>query len=242
LAIKFDLHTHTIYSHGLGSILDNAKAANNAGLETLGIADHGPGHKGFGLKMKNIPKMREDIKKAKALYPNLKILLGVEANIINPSGNLDVPQEKQGLFDYIVAGYHYGVFGEAPFRACLVHAGGFCYRLFGTSTKSIRNRNTDLVIKALEENSIRILSHPGEKAAFDIEAIAKCCEKRGTWLEINDHHKCLTIEGIKIAEKYDVKFVLSSDAHFPNKVGKVDNSLKRVKLAGLDLKRIVNYV
>lgn len=239
--ISFDLHTHTTYSHGKGGIGDNADAAAALGLETLGISDHGPGHRGFGLSMARIPGMREDIKKAREKHPELEILLGVEANIINRSGHLDVSAEDIKLFDYIIAGYHYGVFGEEPLRACLVHAGGFWYRLAGSQTKAAKTRNTGLVIRALEENPVKILSHPGEKADFDIDAIARCCEKLGVWMEINDHHHCLTTEGIKTASKYDVSFILGSDAHRPENVGRVGRALERAKAAGLDLSRIVNY-
>ena len=56
--LRFDLHTHTIYSHGKGDIEDNWKAAKEAGLEVLGISDHGPGHIGFGLKVAKIPEMK----------------------------------------------------------------------------------------------------------------------------------------------------------------------------------------
>lgn len=239
-SISFDLHTHTVYSHGKGSIEDNAAAAEAAGLEFLGISDHGPGHRGFGLKLAKVPDMRRDIKDSCEKHPGLKILLGVEANIINRSGALDVSREEAALFDYLIAGYHYGVFGEEPLRAALVHAGGFWYRLRGSQSAAARARNTDLVIKALERNEVKILSHPGEKADFDIDAIARCCEGRGVWMEINDHHRCLTAEGIKTAARYGVSFILGSDAHLPQNVGRVDKALARAKEAGLDLSRIVN--
>lgn len=239
-SIDFDLHTHTVYSHGKGTILENCRRACELGLKTIGISDHGPGHKGFGIKMDQLPQMRKDIEEARALYPELEILLGVEANLINKSGNLDVRAEDIGLFDYLIAGYHYGVFGEQPIRACLVHAGGFLYRLGGTSTRAAKNFNTDMVIAALEKNPVKIISHPGDKAAFDIDAIARCCEKTGTLMEINAHHKCLTVEGIRIAAKHQVSFILGSDAHLPQNVGEVEEALNRARAAGLDLSRIVN--
>ncbi|MBP5749378.1 MAG: PHP domain-containing protein, partial [Firmicutes bacterium] len=87
--LRFDLHTHTVYSHGKGDIEDNWVAAKAAGLETLGIADHGPGHIGFGLDPKKIPEMKM---KARAMAMRAgkeggpTVLIGVEANIINPDG------------------------------------------------------------------------------------------------------------------------------------------------------------
>ncbi|MBR0521970.1 MAG: phosphoesterase, partial [Firmicutes bacterium] len=56
-----------------------------------------------------------------------------------------------------------------------------------------------------------------------------------------DHHNCLTVEGIRTAMKYDVTFILGSDAHVPQNVGMVERALARAEQAGLDLSRIVNY-
>ena len=112
--LLYDLHTHTTYSHGKGSIEDNVKAAVARGLKAVGISDHGPGHVTYGVKRKNIPVMRDEIERLKPLYPQIEILLGIEANIINPSGRLDVTKEEQKELDYLLAGYHYGVFGEKP--------------------------------------------------------------------------------------------------------------------------------
>ena len=47
----YDHHTHTVYSHGKGSIEDNVKVALSKGLKSVAITDHGPGHLTYGLKM-----------------------------------------------------------------------------------------------------------------------------------------------------------------------------------------------
>ena len=44
MKILADYHTHTIYSHGKGTIEDNVKVAILKGIETIGISDHGYGH------------------------------------------------------------------------------------------------------------------------------------------------------------------------------------------------------
>ena len=97
--MRADLHTHTTYSHGRGSIADNAAKAAELGLERLGISDHGPGSLSYGIDMNKIPQMRKDIGEAGKLFPQLKIELGVEANIANLSGRLDIGKEEQKLFD-----------------------------------------------------------------------------------------------------------------------------------------------
>jgi len=232
--LLYDLHTHTTFSHGKGSIFDNVVSARNKGLKMIGIADHGPGHKLYGMNMKELPEMRRQIEEVRKMFPEIDIQLAAEANIVNESGILDIGKEDQKLFDYIIAGYHYGAFGDKPLKTIGVCLGGFV-KFF-----SARTYNTDLVIKALHENDIKMLTHPGDKIDFDLDEISKACEQTHTIMEINNHHNGLSVEGIKIASKYDVEFVISSDAHKPCDVGNCDAALERARIAGLDFSRIKN--
>ena len=238
--ITFDLHTHTTYSHGKGSIADNAAMAAGLGLKRLGISDHGPGSITYGIKMDRIPDMRRDIEEASKLFPGLEISLGVEANTANADGSLDISKEDQQLFDYIIAGYHYSYLGKKPFTGIGIVLGGWAHERGFTTSQHARIRNTDFIVNSLYANDIYILSHPGDKADFDIDAIAKACEETDTIMEINHRHHCLTVDGIKTAMKYNVRFILSSDAHTPGAVGNVENAWDRVVKAGLEPSRIIN--
>ena len=238
--IFFDLHTHTRYSHGKGRIADNAAMAAGIGLTRLGISDHGPGCLTFGIDLNGVPSMRKDIEAAKKLFPGLEIMLGVEANTANADGSLDISKEDQKLFDYVIAGYHYSYLGKKPFAGIGVVLGGLAHERGVTSSEHARARNTDFIVNSLYENDIYILAHPGDKADFDIDAIAKACEQTDTIMEINNRHHCLTVEGIRTAMEYDVKFILSSDAHTPGAVGNVEKAWERVVLAGLEPSRIIN--
>lgn len=97
-----------------------------------------------------------------------------------------------------------------------------------------------MIINAIEKNDIKVLTHPGDKAPVDMDAIAKACEKNNVLMEISTHHSHLTSEEIKICMKYDVEFIISSDAHIPKKVGSFEEGIKKAETAGLDLSRIVN--
>ena len=59
-------------------------------------------------------------------------------------------------------------------------------------------------------------------------------------MEISNRHRQLTAEEIRLVSKYDVKFIIGSDAHVPHRVGTCENAYARVKEAGLDPKRVVN--
>lgn len=241
--LLYDLHTHTTFSHGKGSIEDNVRAALAKGLKTLGISDHGPGHVTYGIKRSNIAVMRKEIERLKPLYPEIEILFGVEANIINPSGKLDVTEEELQQFDYLLAGYHYGVFGEKPFFALGIHAQNFIVSgWFHKSTKQQEKRNTELAIRAIYENEIKILTHPGDKGPFDIGEIALACAERGTRMEISTWHDWLTVDGIRKAAKTDARFIISSDAHSPERIGDCQGAVDRIKEAGLDFERVENLI
>ena len=68
-----DYHTHTIYSHGKGTIRDNVEAAIKRGLKEIAISDHGPGHIGFGVKKKNLYKIKREIEGLSKEYKDIKI-------------------------------------------------------------------------------------------------------------------------------------------------------------------------
>lgn len=236
----FDYHTHTIYSHGKGTIEQNVKAGLEAGLKEIAISDHGPGHVTYGVKRIKIQNMKREIESLKKTYPQIKILLGVEANIINQSGQLDVDDELIEEFDLVLAGYHYGVFGKNPVLASAIHAGNIYTAYSGGKINRLFKLNTEIMIQAVYNNDIKILTHPGSKAKVDIREVARACADNNTYMEISNSHSHLTVEEIKEASKEDVKFVISSDAHIPGNVGKFETGLQRAREAGLDLERIVN--
>lgn len=233
--MTYDIHTHTTFSHGTGSIEDNVKSAIAKGLSTIGIADHGPGHLFYGVKRRNFPVMKKEIERLAKLYPKINIVLGVEANIINPSGRLDLKEKEEKHLDYILAGYHYGIFGEKPLLGLKLQLANLASRkLKMFSWKKLRARNTELVIKAINENNIKVLTHPGDKGPFDLQAIARACKEKATMMEISTWHLAPTVEELRDLANSGVKFIISSDAHSPERVGTFVPGLKRALEAGID--------
>ena len=238
--ITADYHTHTVYSrvgpyfHGKGRIIDNVRAASERGLSELAITDHGPSDF-YGLDPKRIPEMRADIEEAMKAYPDVKVYLGVEADIVDSANGLDVAAADFRDYDFVNAGYHY-----VPNCNMIGNFASFHAPISEKAKAKLREENTKRIVKALTNNKINILTHPGDKAYINEEEVAAACEKTGTLVEINARHKHPDAEDLKIYAAYDVKFVISSDAHKPEHVGRYAESLALAFEAGIGIERIVN--
>ena len=231
--ITGDYHTHTTFSHGHGSIEQNAQAALDAGLRELAITDHGFGHGAFGVRRKEIPKMRTEINELNERFPELKIYLGVEANILDAKGRVDLSDEDRQSLDIIVCGYHKFVKSSA--------LSYFAPNNLGIRSVKAKVRNTDAYIKVLERGFIDILSHPGNFCPCDIREVARACKAYNTYFELNGKRILISDEELSVAASEDCEFILDSDAHDHVRVGDVSAALKRADLIGLPHERIANY-
>ena len=238
--ITGDFHTHTIYSrvgpyfHGKGKIVENVAFAVGKGLKEVAITDHGPSDF-YGLSLKRIPEMRRDIEEAVRRFPRIKVYLGVEADIVDSPNGLDITNEDFALFDFVNAGYHY-----VPNCKMIQNFLAFRLPCPAAVRERLRKENTERIIRALTCNDIRILTHPGDKAYIDHHAVAKTCEETGTLVEINARHLHPNRKELMIYAGYDVKFIISSDAHIPEKVGRYVRSMQLALSAGITSDRIVN--
>lgn len=230
-----DIHTHTIYSDGKSKMEENVISAINKGLKTIGISDHGYMHLGFGVKYEDYPKMREEIDMLKEKYKEIEILFGVECNILDNTGRIDLDDYIRKYVDYVIAGYH---FGSTPTRMRGVKNHVFNY--IKPFKRFEIEYNTDAIVNTIKNNDVDIIAHPGDKGAVDIERIAEVAEKKGTILEINERHRNLTYEQLLVTKNYDIKYIISSDAHLASKVGVVDDAISRAIRSGIDLTKIIN--
>ncbi|MBO3444659.1 PHP domain-containing protein [Clostridium sp. CCUG 7971] len=234
MQILADYHTHTVYSHGKGTIEDNVKVAISKGIKTIGISDHGYKHISFGVKINDIYKMREEIDNLNMKYDNINILLGMECNILDDNGNIDINDKIIGSLDYVMAGYH---FGSTPtsLKSMLNHCNNYIIK----SEKS-KEYNTKALINAMKKNDIFIITHPGDKGDIYIEEVAKIAKETDTKLEINSSHGFLNANQLKEIKNIGNKFIIGSDAHIPENVGNFELAMKIAKEANLDLSLIEN--
>lgn len=234
MQILADYHTHTVYSHGKGTIEDNVKEAISKGIKTIGISDHSYKHMTYGVKIKEIYKMREEVDKLNLKYSNIDILLGMECNILDENGNIDINDEVSKLLDYVMAGYH---FGSSPtsLKSMLNHCNNYVLK-----NEKSKEYNTKAIINAMKNNDIFIITHPGDKGDVYIEEIAKVAKDTDTRLEINSSHSYLNASQLKQIKHIGNKFIIGSDAHRPENVGNFELAMKNIREANLDLSLVEN--
>ncbi len=240
MKIIADYHTHTLYSHGKGTIRENVESARKMGLKEIAICDHGPNHLGFGVKKNKFTQIRKEINVLNNEYDDINILMGVEANVIGYDGRIDVDNDIIELLDILLVGFH---FGALPYSFKDAY-NMFLLNYLGRVSSSIKNRarrlNTDALINAMNKYDIFLITHPGAKVDIDSARLAKVASNTNTALEINASHQQLTVEYLKIAMKENVKFIISSDAHKPEDVGNMKKGIQIAQKAHLNKKRIIN--
>lgn len=241
-----DYHTHSEYSHGKGEIIGNVEAARKIGLKEIAITDHGPRTYNFiRLGVRNAEEfllIKDKISEVQKDYQDIKILAGVEANIINHEGDLDVPDQILNRLDIVAAGFHLLIW-PPDLRSgwFLIVNNRFTYRFFPFRRQDIRKNNTESIINAVRRHRIDFITHPGYGVDIDTFELARVCAKHGTLLEINARHGELTEGFVQAATETGVNFIVNSDAHSTQQVGKLDSGLELISRLDIDRERIMNY-
>lgn len=230
-----EYHSHTKYSDGKNTMEEMITEARRLGYETYGISDHGYMHQFFGVKYKDYPKMREELNRLQEKYPDIRLLLGVEANILDDKGNIDVDDYILNYVDYVMAGYHFGS-KVKNFRGLKNHINNYT-KIFSAHEMDY---NTRALIRAMENNDLFILTHPGDKGAISTIDVARAAQKTDTVLEINAHHPNLSLRQLMEIKNIDIKFSVGSDAHKPEHLKFISDAIDRAQMAGIDPSRIIN--
>jgi putative hydrolase len=236
-----DLHTHTTYSHGKGSVLDNVTAALTQGLIAVGITDHGT-HSAPWVRasVRDFEAMRREVTQIDQRTVGIKVLAGAECNIISARGDLDVPLQIRQRLDIVLAGLHPGVLPRTGRDWLALTGRNWAAKLSPRLREQARRRNTEAVVQAVLRNDIDVITHPGYHLDIDTAALARACALRDTALEINARHHEMTVAFCRVAAEQGCKFVIDSDAHSPEVVGDLDHGIKVAEAAGLTRDHVLN--
>ena len=240
MRLRWDMHTHTTYSHGKNTIAEMVDRARALGLEAIVISDHGRSHPMFGVKPEHFKQMRREVDALNAKYDDIQVYLAVEANIIDSQGQIDIGDEELTYCDWIYAGYHYGFTPPGIGEAFNFALRGYLTRVFPFMRKRTEAIYTQAYLKMMDRYALKMITHPGDKLPVDIDAVAEKAAKRGVILEINPRHGHLSAAELKTAMKYGGQFAVNSDAHSTEALGRVSAAWDIIREAGLPMARVVN--
>ncbi len=246
MAFLGDYHTHTIFSkrkgtlgkHATGTLEDNVRQASELGLKEIAITDHGFGHKLYCTYRNKIALMHSQVQELEKKY-NIRILIGVEANIISSKGDVDINQEDYSALDIVVCGYHPMARATSIKESFKWSFANMFAKIFGYSKKLIE-RNTQAYINAINNYDIDIISHPNVGAKIDIIKVGQAAVKRGTMLELNGKRLNYTQQEIDELVKMGVMFIAGSDAHGIDRIADFNKPRKAITTFNIPPQNVAN--
>lgn len=240
MKIVADLHTHTRFSHGSGTVADNVLSAMTKGLQAVAITDHGPRSGLFGMSEQKQKAARQEIDDLNRRAVGTHTLMGMECNVVSADGDLDLPPEKLSELDIVLAGLHPGVRVRTFHDGWVLTGRNLMARLTRGYREKARVSNTKAIVEAVLTNPVDIVTHPGWGFDIDTADLARACARRGAAMEINARHGHMTVEYCKIASRLGARFVIDSDAHKPEDVGSVARGISLAEEARLTPEQIIN--
>jgi len=196
-----ELHSHTTFSDGKGTIAEMAEAARAKGYRYWNVSDHSIGlGVTQGVDAAALAEQRVEIDRLNTQYAgegiDFRLLLGTEAEVL-ADGSLGLPDDVLSTLDVVVASIHTGLRQE-------------------------RETITERCLKAVRNPHVDILGHPTgrligrrEPSDIDLEQVLRACAETGTIVEINAHPARLDLSGAyaRRAVELGCKLAINCDAH-----------------------------
>jgi len=219
-----DTHTHTIASgHAYSTIRENAKMAAEKGLLLLGITEHAPRMLGscstiYFQNLKVVDRKAYDV----------ELLLGVELNILDEMGRVDLEERALKQMDLAIASLHIPCINPGS-----------------------REFNTEAGINAMKNPYVNILGHPDDsRYPLDYRALVQAARENHVLLELNNsslrpnssrkNARELDREMLKLCVEYEQPIVIGSDAHVDLDVGRHDEALQLLEEIDFPERLVVN--
>jgi putative hydrolase len=221
IALDEDFHVHSTFSDDATStVAENVQAARERGLRTLCLADH----------VRRDTTWVPDFVAAVAEYrrgPGLRVLAGVEAKILDSSGQLDVPPGLDDGVDLVLIADHqfptdHGPVHPAEVRAAIVDgamtAGEAIERLCEATVNAVAPGRPVLLAHlfsvlpkiGLDEKMVpdRLLAQLADRAA-----------RAGAMVEVNEKWSCPSVRTSAAMADAGVHLVAGSDSHHCTQIG-----------------------
>lgn len=221
--IRGDLHCHTRWSDGVGSIAEMAAKARSLGYEYLAITDHSRSLViANGLSPERLAEQAKEIGQVESEV-GIRILRGIEVDILK-DGSLDLPESSLADLDVVTASIHTG------------------FRQDGVTL-------TERVISAMKSPHVDIIGHPTGRLLgrrdphpVDLERIYDMAARTGTALELNASPDRLDLNDhqVRRAREYGVKIAINTDAHAPDTMEDMRYGVGQARRGWLEAKDVIN--
>ena len=222
--IRGDLHVHSDWSDGRGSIEEMARASQALGYEYIALCDHSPsvGIAG-GLSPEDLDKKIDAVFTLNETLDGVTVLVGAEVDI-KADGSLDYPDDLLAKCDVVVASVHMGQ--QQKERAI-----------------------TGRLITAIENENVDIIGHPTGRIIdrrdpyeVDMQAVLQAAARTGTAMEINAHPSRLDLNDVwaRAAKELGVKMSIASDAHDPEQLKVMKYGITVARRGWLEKKDLLN--
>lgn len=220
-----DLHIHTnVNPHAYSTLEENIKSAQEKGMRVIAITNHGPAlqdspHWWSLVNMRVIPEYVGD----------LRVLKGVETNIIDENGNFDINQRIYDVMDIILCGLH-------------------TVEAYGDPSDIIKN--TRAVINMIRSQKIDIMVHLGNpQFPLEYELVVQEAVKAGVAIEINNSSLKNSRKGsrpnckkiLELCKKYEAMVSLGTDSHISYDIGEFKEAQLLIEEVGYPVESIINY-
>ncbi len=202
--LRCDLHMHTNWSDGRGTIRQMVEAAASLGHEYIAITDHSKSSRvANGLTPEQLLAQIQQVRSINAEIDGLEVLTGSEVDILK-DGSLDFSDELLAQLDIVVASVHEG---------------------FSMREAEMTNR----VIRAIENPYVTIIGHPTGRLlgrrpgyAINLEAVIDAAAANRVALEVNAAPSRLDLEpsAVRQARSRGALLSINTDAHAIADIGR----------------------
>ncbi len=202
MKLVLDTHVHTLVSgHAYSTLAEYIDEAKKKGLELIAQTDHAPAMPG-GPHAFHIGNQRV----IPDVIDGIRVLKGVEANIIDFEGRLDLEERYLETLELVLVSLH---------DVC-IYPGD-------------RKQNTQALIGAVKNKFVDVIGHSGNPVfPIDVDEFLKAAKAYDVMVEINNssfggsragsRENCESIA--RKAKEYGVKLIAGSDAHIRYDLGK----------------------
>ena len=218
-SIYEDMHIHSTFSDGKHSVYENIKQAESLGLKRICCVDH----------VRNGTDWTKDFAKEVRLQgkaTSLDVYSGVETKLLNTGGDLDLPDNIDGI-DYIYVADHQFPTDVGPVHPKEIRK---LIKEYPAEKNSLVQGFADSVIGALNKHKNVVLAHlfsvfpkaglvEDEVPETVIKAIASAARRNGAQLEIDERWKCPSLRTARIFMNEGVPIVFSTDSHRKESIG-----------------------